>query len=90
MHVDRSIDCLTLKMVDAEKSLSTLNKDDLICLAFNYQQKYDITLNKIIKELTEICNSYNKSESDPAITKGLIELFRNMILTLERQWRSNA
>ena len=37
-------------MADAEKSLNRLNKDDLICLALNYQQKYDITLNKMIKE----------------------------------------
>ena len=37
IYVDRSIDCLTLKMADAEKSLSGLNKDDLICLAFNHQ-----------------------------------------------------
>ena len=44
-------------MAYAEKSLNRPNKDDLICLALNYQQKYDITLNKIIKEFAEIRNS---------------------------------
>ena len=77
-------------MAYAEKSLNRPNKDDLICLALNYQQKYDITLNKIIKELAEIRNSYNKLEQDLAIIKAVIESFRNQILTLERQCWSNA
>ena len=38
-------------MADTEKSLSRLKKDDLIRLALDYQQKYDITLDKISKEL---------------------------------------
>ena len=77
-------------MADAEKSLNRPNKDDLICLTLNYQQKYDITLNKIIKEFAEIRNSYNKLELDLAIIKVVIESFRNQILTLERQCWSNA
>ena len=77
-------------MAYAEKSLNRPNKDDLICLALNYQQKYDITLNKIIKELAEIRSSYNKLELDLAIIKAVIESFRNQILTLERQCWSNA
>ena len=77
-------------MADAEKSLNRLNKDDLIYLALNYQQKYDITLNKTIKELAEIRNSYNKLELDLDIIKAVIESFRNQILTLERQCWSNA
>ena len=72
-------------MAHAEKSLSRLNKDHLIPLALDYQQKYNISLNKIIKELAEFRKSYNKLGSDLAITKAVNESFRNQILTLERQ-----
>ena len=76
-------------MAHTENSLSRLNKDDLIRLALDYQQKYDITLDKISKELAELRKSYNKLESDLAITKAVNELLRNQIITLERQcWRN--
>ena len=77
-------------MAHTENSLSRLNKDDLIRLALDYQQKYDITLDKISKELAELRKSYNKLESDLAITKAVNESLRNQILTLERQCWSNA
>ena len=72
-------------MAHTENSLSRLNKDDLIRLALDYQQKYDITLDKISKGLAELRKSYNKLESDLAITKAVNESFRNQIITLERQ-----
>ena len=56
----------------------------------DYQQKYDITPDKISKELAELRKSYNKLESDLAITKAVNESLRNQILTLERQCWSNA
>ena len=59
-------------MAHTESSLSRLNKDDLICLALDYQQKYDITLNKISKELAELRKNYNKLELDLAITKAVL------------------
>ena len=77
-------------MAHIENSLTRLNKDDLIRLALDFQQKYDITLDKISKELAELCKSYNRLESDLAITKAVNESFRNQILTLERQCWSNA
>ena len=57
-------------MAHTENSLSRLNKDDLIRLALDYQQKYDITLDRISKELVELRKSYNKSESD--LTKAIL------------------
>ena len=75
---------MTLQIAHTENSLSTLNKDDLIHLALDYQQKYDITLDKISNELTELVKSYNKLESDLAITKAVKESFRNQILKLEQ------
>ena len=77
-------------MAYTENSLSRLNKDYLIRLALDYQQKYDITLDKISKELAELRKSYNKLESDLAITKAVNESLRNQIITLERQCWSNA
>ena len=77
-------------MAHTENSQSRLNKNDLIRLALDYQQKYDITLDKISKELAELRKSYNKLESDLAITKAVNESLRNQILTLERQCWSNA
>ena len=75
-------------MAHSENSLSRLNKDDLIRLALDYQQKYDISLDKISKELAELGKSYNKS--DLAITKAVNESLKNRIITLERQCWSNA
>ena len=77
-------------MAHTENSLSRLNKDDLIRLALDYQQKYDITLDKISKKLAELSKTYNKLESDLAITKAVNESLRNQILTLERQCCSIA
>ena len=77
-------------MAHTEHSLRILKKDDLIRLALDYQQKYDITPDKISKELAELHKSYNKLESDLAITKAVNESLRNQILTLERQCCSNA
>ena len=73
-------------MAHIENSLSRLNKDDIIRLASDYQQKYDIILNKISKELAELRKSYNKLESDLAITKAVNESLGN----LGRQCWSNA
>ena len=77
-------------MAHTENSLRILNKDDLIRRGLDYQQKYDITLDKISKELAELHKSYNKLESDLAITKAANESLWNQILTLERQCWSNA
>ena len=52
-----------------------------IRLALDYQQKYDITLDKISKELAELRKSYNKLEPDLAITKAVNKSLRNQILT---------
>ena len=57
-------------MAHSENSLSRISKDDLIRLALDYQQKYDITLDRISKELVELRKSYNKSESD--LTKAVL------------------
>ena len=76
-------------MAHTENSLSRLIKDDLIVLALDYQQKYDITLNKSSKELAELRKSYNELESDHiVITKAVNEPLT--ILTLECQCWSNA
>ena len=77
-------------MAHTENSLSRLNKDDLIRLALDYQQKYDITLDKIGKELAKLRKSYNKLEPDLTITKAVNESLRNQIIMLKRQYWSNA
>ena len=41
-------------MAHTENSLSRLNKDNLIRLALDYQQKYDVALDKISKELADL------------------------------------
>ena len=77
-------------MAHTENSLSRLNKDDLIRLALDYQQKYDITLDKIGKELAKLRKSYSKLEPDLTITKAVNESLRNQIIMLKRQYWSNA
>ena len=71
-------------MAHTENSLRRLNKGDLIPLTLDYQQKYDITLDKMSKELAELRKSYNKLESDLVITKAVNESLRSQILMLER------
>ena len=41
-------------MAHTENSRSRLNKDDVIRLTLDFQQKYDITLDKISKEPAEL------------------------------------
>ena len=62
----------------------------MILFAWHNQQKYDITLDKISKELPEFRKSYDKLESELATIKVVNELFKNQIVTLERQCWSNA
>ena len=62
----------------------------MILFAWHNQQKYDITLDKISKELPEFRKSYGKLESELATIKVVNELFKNQIVTLERQCWSNA
>ena len=72
-------------MAHTENSLTRLNKDDLIRLTLDYQQKYDITLDKICKKLAKLRKSYSKLESDLAFTRAVNKSFRNQILTLISQ-----
>ena len=60
-------------MAHTENSLGRLSKDDLIRLTLDYQQIYDITLDKISKELVELWKIYKKL----AITKAVNEMLRN-------------
>ena len=82
--------CVTLKTPRTESSLNGLNNDDLILLALDYQQNYDIFLDKISKELAELWESYNKLEADLEYTNVVNEAFRNQIITLEYQCWGNA
>ena len=59
-------------------------------MALDYQQKYDVTLDEITKELAELRKSYKKLESDLVVTKAVNEPLRNQIVKLERQCWSNA
>ena len=77
-------------MTHTKNSLSTLNKEDIIHLALDYQHQYDITLGKITKKLAELRKSYNKLELDMAITKPVKESFRTQIFTRKRQCWSNV
>ena len=77
-------------MVHTESSLGRLSEDDLLRLALDYQQRQEITFDKITKKLSEPRKSYTKLKSDLAITKGVKELFRNRTIILERQRWSNT
>ena len=62
----------------------------MILFAWHNQQKNDITLDKISKELPELRKSYDKLESELATTKVVNEQFKNQIVKLERRCWSNA
>ena len=76
-------------MADSETSLIRLNKDDFIRLTLDQQKKLHYFW-QITKELTELCQSYTKLESDLTITKAVKLSFKNQIIMLERQCLNNA
>ena len=71
------------------ESLLKLNKEDLVRLALDYQQKENMLLNKINQELIELRKNYTRLESELYISQSVTTKQRKQIITLERQCWSN-
>ena len=72
-------------MAHTQESLLKLNKEDLVRLALDYQQKQDLLLNKINQDLTELRKNYSRLESELQVSKSVTTLQRKQIIALERQ-----
>ena len=76
-------------MAHTEASLSKLNKDDIVRIALDLQEKQDTLLNKIHQDLSELRNNYSRLESELLISKTVTTRQKNQIINLERQCWSN-
>ena len=54
----------------------------------DYQQKYELTLDKSTRELAELSKSYNELESDLDITKAVNESCRNQSNAQYSRWET--
>ena len=75
-------------MAYTKSLLSSLNKDDLICIALDMQNlKLDTSsiLTDIKNELSESRKSYNKVEAELAVSKSVTEIMRKQIVMLEQK-----
>ena len=72
-------------MAHTEKSLSKLNKEDLIRLTLDFQQKHDNLFGKLMEDFADPRADYVKLEAERAVS----DTFKNRIITLERKyWRN--
>ena len=71
------------------ESLLKLNKEDLVRLALDYQQKETVLLNNINQELIELRKNYTRIESELQISQSVSTAQRKRIIALERQCWSN-
>lgn len=72
-----------------EVSLSKLNKDELVRIALDFQQKQDLLLNKINSDLTDLKKSYAMLESELLVSRTVTTRQKKQIIELERQCWSN-
>ena len=72
-----------------ELSLSKLNKEDLIRLALDLQNKHDNLLGKLMEDFANLKENYVKLESELSITRTVSDTFKNRIISLERNCWSN-
>ena len=73
-------------MVHTEASLSKLNKEDLVKLLLDFQQKHDNLFGKLMEDFADL---KAKLEADLSITRTVSDTFKNRIITLERKcWRN--
>ena len=58
-------------MPHTDVSLMKLTKEELVRIALDFQQKQDLLLNKINKDLTELRNNYARLESELSILQNV-------------------
>ena len=76
-------------MAHNEVSLSKLNKEELVRIALDLQQKQDLLLNKLSQDLAELHKNYSRLESELLVSKNVTTCQKNQIVNLERQCWSN-
>lgn len=76
-------------MAHTEASLSKLNKEDIIRLALDLQQKHDSLLCKLQENYADLKVNYAKIEADLSIVRTVSNNMKDHIITLEHKCSSN-
>ena len=72
-------------MVLKLESLMKFGKEVLVVTVLDYKDKFDTTLTKINKELTDLRNKFTKLESDLAISKNISSKLSSQLTKVERK-----
>ena len=76
-------------MALSESLLIKLSKDELVKMIMNYQEKFDVTLNKIKNVLNDIKVKYDKVEAELHVSKNVNNKLVNQLNILERKCWTN-
>ena len=77
-------------MALTEEALKKMNKDEIITLALDYQDKFNSTLANISKDIGELKYKFEKLESELVVSKSVNSNLCKKITILERQcWANN-
>ena len=71
------------------ESLTKFGKEVLVGTVLDYKDKFDTTLTKINKDLTDLRNKFTKLESDLAISKNINSKFSSQLTKVERKCWAN-
>ena len=77
-------------MALSESALKKLHKDEIICLALDYQSKFGSTLAGIRNELSDLKKGFEQLRSDLPNTKLVNTKLKEKVVSLERQTWSNS
>ena len=67
------------------ESLMKVGKEVLTGMVLDYKDKFETTLTKINKELTDVRNKFTKLESDLAISKNINSKLSSQLTKVERK-----
>ena len=73
-----------------EEALQKLTKDELVNLPLEHQNKFNLTLANIDKDMGELRSDFKKLEVDLAISRSVNTKLRQKMISLERQCWSNS
>ena len=76
-------------MSHTESSLMRLNKEDLVTMSLDYQEKFNNILDEIKIDLNELKTKFCKLESDLHISRNVNDTLSDKLVVLERKCYAN-
>ena len=68
------------------ETLMKMNKDVLLGMVLDYEERFDSTLSAINDELKELKTEFRKPESDLAISRNVNDKLTKELILVERKW----